>query len=89
MGRKNKKIIQFLLAAAVAAIPLSAQNDGQKENMVRLLQGKSIQIITDEDGKSYRKAVDATSCTTTPTCYATPPTGGWMRISSTPRATSS
>ena len=60
MGRKNKKIIQFLLAAAVAAIPLSAQNDGQKENMVRLLQGKSIQIITDEDGKSYRKAVDAT-----------------------------
>ena len=60
MGRKNKKIMLFLLAAAVAAIPLSAQNDGQKENMVRLLQGKSIQIITDEDGRSDRKAVDAT-----------------------------
>ena len=28
--------------------------------MVRLLQGKSVQIITDAEGKSFRKAVDAT-----------------------------
>lgn len=28
--------------------------------MVRLLQGKSVQIITDEEGRTYRKAVDAT-----------------------------
>ncbi len=60
MGRKSQKIIPFLFAAAVAAIPISAQNDGRKENMVRLLQGKSVQIITDEEGRTYRKAVDAT-----------------------------
>lgn len=60
MGRKNQKIIPFLFAAAVAAIPISAQNNGRKENMVRLLQGKSVQIITDEEGRTYRKAVDAT-----------------------------
>lgn len=28
--------------------------------MVRLLQGKSVQITTDEEGRTYRKAVDAT-----------------------------
>ena len=60
MGRKSQKIIPFLFAAAVAAIPISAQNDGRKENMVCLLQGKSVQIITDEEGRTYRKAVDAT-----------------------------
>ena len=60
MGRKNQKIAPLIFGALLAVSSISAQNDGRKENMVRLLQAKSVQIITDESERSYRKAVEAT-----------------------------
>ena len=63
MGRKDQKIATVLLAAGILLALFSASarpGAGQKGNVVKLIKAKSVQIITDEDGKAYRKAVDAT-----------------------------
>lgn len=60
MGRKGKEIT-LAVFLALACIPLfSQQKKKDGEDVVRLIQGKSVQIITDEQGRTFRKAVDAT-----------------------------
>ena len=63
MGRKDQKIATILLAAGILLALFSASarpGAGQKGNVVKLIKAKSVQIITDDEGKAYRKAVDAT-----------------------------
>lgn len=60
MGDKIRKGITalavFLLAAAAAS---AQQNTEQTDSLVRLMKGKSIELI-ELDGQSFRKAIDAT-----------------------------
>ena len=63
MGGKDKKIAGLILAAGLVLALVSATarpGAGQRSDMVKLIKAKSVQIITDEDGRAYRKAVDAT-----------------------------
>ena len=63
MARKDKKVGSLLLAACLLAALFSASarpKPAQKGDMVRLIKAKSVQIITNEDDKAFRKAVDAT-----------------------------
>ena len=56
-------IVGLLLAAGLLAALFSAsarQKPAQKGDVVRLVKAKSVQIITSEDDKAFRKAVDAT-----------------------------
>lgn len=59
MGRKSKKIIIALALLAGISFFLFARAD-EEEKYVRLVKAQSVNIITDEDGKAFRKAVDAT-----------------------------
>lgn len=63
MARKDKKVGSLLLAACLLAALFSASarpKPAQKGDVVRLIKAKSVQIITNEDDKAFRKAVDAT-----------------------------
>lgn len=59
MGRKSKKIIIALALLAGISFFLFARAD-EEEKYVRLVKAQSVNIITDADGKAFRKAVDAT-----------------------------
>lgn len=59
MGRKNKKIIIALALLSGISFFLFARADEEKK-YVRLVKAQSVNIITDADGKAFRKAVDAT-----------------------------
>lgn len=59
MGRKSKKIIVALALLSGISFFLFARAD-EEEKYVRLVKAQSVNIITDEDGKAFRKAVDAT-----------------------------
>lgn len=57
MSVKNL-ILSF--CSLLAALPsLSAQSKGQTDSVVVLMNAKSLQLIQDENGTSFRKAVDA------------------------------
>ena len=63
MVGKDKKVGSLLLAIELIAALFSASagpKPAQKGDMVRLIKAKSVQIITNEDDKAFRKAVDAT-----------------------------
>ena len=63
MVGKDKKVGYLLLAACLAAALFSASArpaPAQRGDMVRLIKAKSVQIITNEDDKAFRKAVNAT-----------------------------
>lgn len=59
MGRKSKKIIVALVLLSGISFFLFARAD-EEEKYVRLVKAQSVNIITDADGKAFRKAVDAT-----------------------------
>ena len=59
MGRKSKKIIIALALLSSISFFLFARAD-EEEKYVRLVKAQSVNIITDADGKAFRKAVDAT-----------------------------
>lgn len=59
MGRKSKKITIALALLAGISFFLFARAD-EEEKYVRLVKAQSVNIITDADGKAFRKAVDAT-----------------------------
>lgn len=59
MGRKSTKIIIALALLAGISFFLFARAD-EEEKYVRLVKAQSVNIITDADGKAFRKAVDAT-----------------------------
>lgn len=59
MGRKSKKIIIALALLSDISFFLFARAD-EEEKYVRLVKAQSVNIITDADGKAFRKAVDAT-----------------------------
>lgn len=59
MGRKSKKIIVALALLSGISFFLFARAD-EEERYVRLVKAQSVNIITDADGKAFRKAVDAT-----------------------------
>lgn len=59
MGRKSKKIIIALALLSGISFFLFARAD-EEEKYVRLVRAQSVNIITDADGKAFRKAVDAT-----------------------------
>ena len=59
MGRKSKKIIVALALLSGISFFLFARAD-EEEKYVRLVKAQSVNIITDADGKAFRKAVDAT-----------------------------
>lgn len=63
MGRKSNKINPlsaiFILIAAVFSVRSLAQGGEDKDEYVRLVKASSVQLITDEEGRSFRKAVDA------------------------------
>lgn len=59
MGRKSKKIIIALALLSGISFFLFARTD-EEEKYVRLVKAQSVNIITDADGKAFRKAVDAT-----------------------------
>lgn len=54
-----RRFIISLAAAFLAALPLSAQKAGQTDSVVVLMNAKSLELIEDEIGFSYRKAIDA------------------------------
>ena len=63
MEGKNSKVGYLLLAAGLMAVLFSASarpKPAQKGDVVRLVKAKSVQIITDEEERAYRKAVAAT-----------------------------
>lgn len=59
MGRKRKKIIIALALLSGISFFLFARAD-EEEKYVRLVKAQSVNIITDADGKAFRKAIDAT-----------------------------
>ncbi len=59
MGRKSKRIIIALALLSGISFFLFARAD-EEEKYVRLVKAQSVNIITDADGKAFRKAVDAT-----------------------------
>lgn len=59
MGRKSKKIIVALALLSGISFFLFARAD-EEEKYVRLVKAQSVNIITDADGKAFRKAVNAT-----------------------------
>lgn len=59
MGRKSKKIVIALALLSGISFFLFARAD-EEEKYVRLVKAQSVNIITDADGKAFRKAVDAT-----------------------------
>lgn len=59
MGRKSKKIIIALALLSGISFFLFARAD-EEEKYIRLVKAQSVNIITDADGKAFRKAVDAT-----------------------------
>ena len=59
MGRKSKKIIVALALLSGISFFLFARAD-EEEKYIRLVKAQSVNIITDADGKAFRKAVDAT-----------------------------
>ncbi len=59
MGRKSKKIIVAFALLSGISFFLFARAD-EEEKYVRLVKAQSVNIITDADGKAFRKAVDAT-----------------------------
>lgn len=59
MGRKSKKIIIALALLSGISFFLFARAD-EEEKYVRLVKAQSVNIITDAEGKAFRKAVDAT-----------------------------
>lgn len=59
MGRKSKKIIIALALLSGISFFLFARAD-EEEKYVRLVKAQSVNIITDANGKAFRKAVDAT-----------------------------
>lgn len=59
MGRKSKKIIIALALLSGISFFLFARAD-EEEKYVRLVKAQSVNIITDADGKAFRKAVGAT-----------------------------
>lgn len=59
MGRKSKKIIIALALLSGISFFLFARAD-EEEKYVRLVKAQSVNIITDADGKAFRKAIDAT-----------------------------
>ena len=54
-----RKFIISAAAAVIAALPLSAQGNGQTDSVVVLMNAKSLELIEDEIGFTYRKAIDA------------------------------
>ena len=54
-----RKFIISTAAAVIAALPLSAQGNGQTDSVVVLMNAKSLELIEDEIGFTYRKAIDA------------------------------
>ena len=54
-----RKFILSAAAAVIAALPLSAQGNGQTDSVVVLMNAKSLELIEDEVGFNYRKAIDA------------------------------
>ena len=63
MGRKDSKInplsAAFILIAVIFSVRSLAQGGKDKDEYVRLVKASSVQIITDDEGKTFRKAVDA------------------------------
>ena len=59
MGAKGKEIILLALALLCAGPGLSAQNDGQKDSLVRLIKAANVQLLN-ENGKAFRRSLDAT-----------------------------
>lgn len=59
MGRKSKKIVIALALLSGISFFLFARAD-EEEKYVRLVKAQSVNIITDADGKAFRKAIDAT-----------------------------
>ena len=60
MGRQICRRLILAAAVALTALPLSAQKDTeQKDSLVRLMKGSSIELI-EKYGVKYRKAIDAT-----------------------------
>lgn len=57
MGFKNKAIV--FIIAALAAMNLSAQNNEQKDSLIRLIKAKQIELI-EHEGRNSRRAIDAT-----------------------------
>lgn len=61
MVGKNKKIgIAFITLVSFSAFLFARPVQEGEENYVRLVKAQSVNLITDEDGKSLRKAVEAT-----------------------------
>lgn len=54
-----RKFILSFMTVLAAVLPLSAQGTGQTDSVVVLMNAKSLELIEDEIGLSYRKAIDA------------------------------
>lgn len=60
MVRKNPERLVLALLILLAVQPLSlADENGQRDSLVRLLQGSSVRMVTPDQGEPFRKAVDA------------------------------
>lgn len=62
MVRKGKKIVVLALLLVGLSVFVSARpdDDSSEDRFVRLIKAKSVKIISDESGKTFREAVEAT-----------------------------
>lgn len=60
MGGKDKKIITLAVAAAFSLILFARPQERPEDKLVRLVKARSVNMVTSDDGKSFRKAIDAT-----------------------------
>ena len=59
MVRKNQKRLILCAVLLLSVLPLSAQLDGQRDSLVRLLNARYLEQV-ETDGRMARKAIDAT-----------------------------
>ena len=61
MERKDKKISLLTIALlGLSALLFATPQDGGDDPYVHLVKASSVRMITDENQKAYRQAVDAT-----------------------------
>lgn len=60
MGGKNQKIVLLLGAALSSILLLARPQERTEDKLVRLVKATSVNMVTSDNGKSFRKAIDAT-----------------------------
>lgn len=60
MGGKNQKIALLAVASAFSLLLFARPQEQAEDKLVRLVRAKSVSMVTTDDNKGIRKAIDAT-----------------------------